>query len=337
MINKLMEISEKLASENKKDPELLARMEIASQGQSPRFLIISPLTRSGQDLQLFNMNMGDAFHATRVPGQALLPPDSAPTLFRGPASFNQEFPNKKGVIVTFDIDESLEVIRETIENISLHPDLNTLPILAFQIDYQRGRAKIVVHGKGRDYEHENRLLSRIRVPDELDNDLLVLICSDSRVRPPYSDKGIPMALQTLGGYVPAFTGNEDETKQLNVFFQNWLSSTDCPRQVLIVGHGDFEGNGHSCGAGTASLNPDAISNPILKATIEELDLAAKVHERNPPKNPEERVKSLSKAIRANLLTYPAISNAHSMYHLAIDELLMDTVTNTLHQSDDLEY
>ena len=124
---------------------------------------------------------------------------------------------------------------------------------------------------------------------------------------------------------------------MNEFFQNWLSSTDIQKQVLIVGHGDFEGDGHPCGAGTASLNPDTITNPLLKTTIEELDLAAKKFERVPPKNPEERVKSLSKAIRANLLTYPAISDAHNMFYLAIDELLMDTVTNTLHQSDDLEY
>ncbi len=333
MINKLMEISEKLANERKQDPVLRARMELISHGQSPRYLIISPLTRTGQDLQLFNMNTGDAFHATRVPEHALLPPDLAPILFKGPASFNRDFPNKKGVIVTFDDDESLEVIRTTINSISLHPDLNHLPILAFQVNYQNGRVKIIVHGKGRDYESENRLLSRIRVPDELDDDLLVLICSDSRVRPPRSGKGIPMAIQTLGGYIPAYSGKEDETGQLNEFFQQWLSSTDRSRQILIVAHGNFEGEGHSCSAGMASLNPGTISNPLLRPNIEELNQAAMEYENNPPTNPEERVKSLSKAIRGNLLTYPSIADAHSMFRLEIDELLMDTVTNTLFQSD----
>lgn len=336
MINKLMEISEKLANEHKKDPVLRARMEIANQGQSPRYLIISPATRSSQDLQLFDMRMGDAFHATRVPGQAMLPPDLAPTLFRGPASFNREFPSKKGIIVTFDTDESLEIIRKTIENISLHPDLNNLPISAFQVDYQNGRTKLIVHSKGRDYENENKLLSRVRVPDALDTDLLVLLCSDSRLHPPQTDKGVPMAIHTLGGYIPQYSGKEDETEQLNHFFKKWLSSTDSPKQIVIVAHGSFEGEGHSCGAGAASLNPDVITNLSLKLSIEELKQAAEEFESFPAENPEERVKSLSKAIRMNLLTYPAIADAHSVVQLAIDNLLMDTVTNTLAQIEDLE-
>ncbi len=335
MINELVQLSKKLADEHKKDPVLAARMEIASQGQSPRFLIISPITRSGQDLQLLGMNMGDAFHATRVPRHALLPPDLAPVLFKGPASYNREFPNQKGVIVTFETDESLEVIRETIENISLHPDLANLPIIAFQVDYLTGHVKLIVHSKGRNYEYENRLLSKIRVPDKIDSDLLVLICSDSRVRPPLTGKGIPMAIQTLGGYVPGYTGNSDETEQLNDFFQKWLSSNDNPKQILIVAHGNFEGEGHSCGAGTASLNPNRIPNPSLRPIIQELNRVAEEYENTPPLNPEDRVKSISKAIQDNLLTYPAIADSHSIFQLAIDELLMDTVTNTLFQSDTL--
>ena len=336
MINNLVKISKELADEHKKDPVLRARMELAHQGQSPRYLIISPATRSGQDLQLFDMRMGDAFHATRIPGQPILPPDLAPTLFKGPASFNREFPRKKGIIVTFDTDESLDIIRTTIENISLHPDLNNLPISAFQVDYQKGRAKLIVHSKGRDYENENKLLSRVRVPDELDTDLLVLLCSDSRLNPPQTDKGIPIAIHTLGGYIPQYSGEEDETEQLNHFFKKWLSSVDPPKQIVIVAHGSFEGEGHSCGAGVASLNPDVITNPTLKPSIEELKQAAEEFERFPPESPEERVKSLSKAIRTNLLTYPAIADAHGMFQLAIDNLLMDTVTNTLSQFEETE-
>jgi carbonic anhydrase len=335
MINKLLEISAKLGNERKQDPVLLARMEIATQGQSPRFLIISPITRSGQDLQLLNMSIGDAFHATRVPGYALLPPDLAPILFKGPASYNCEFPNKKGVIVTFDIDESLDIIRETLDNISLHPDLISLPIIAFHVNYENGQVKLIVHGKGRDYEYENRLLYRIQMPDDLDDDLLVLLCSDSRVKPPYSDKGVPMAIRTLGGYIPAYSHEDDETEQLHKFFDKWLSNINKVKRILIVAHGNFEGDGPSCSAGTASLNPNAIKTLSLRSAIKELERAALKFETSPAKNPEERVKSLTKAIRANLLTYPAIADAHSIFQLEIDELLMDTITNILFQIDGL--
>ena len=333
MINQLMELSEQLANKRKQDPVLLARMELASQGQSPRFLLISPITRSGQDLQLLDMTIGEAFHATRVPGQALPPPDLAPTLFRGPASFNYDFPNKKGVIVTFDIDEPLEVIRETIENISLHPDLYSIPIIAFQVNYEYGKAKLIVHNKGRDYESESKLLSRVRKPDEVDTSLLVLICSDSRVHPPLTEKGVPMAIRTLGGYIPRYSQMEDETEQLNEFFHKWLSTYDDSKRILIVAHGCFGNHGPSCGAGIASLNPSAISNKLLRLTIEELEQAADQFETHHPESPEDRVMSLSKAIHANLLTYPAVKDAQNMYYLEIDELLMDTVTNTLFQSD----
>lgn len=328
-----MELSEKLIIERKQDPVLLARMELAAQGQSPQFLLISPITRSGQDLQLFSMNQGDALHASRVPNNALLPPDLAPTLFKGPASYNSKFPIKRGVIVTFDIDESLEIIRETIENITHHPDLRSLPILAFQVNYENGRVKIIVHGRGRNYEYENKFMHRIRIPDELDDSLLVLICSDSRVSPPNSSKGVPMSIPTLGGYIPEYRHNGDETSQLNHFFEKWLSSGEETKRILIVAHGNFEGEGSSCSAGIASLNPQTISNPSLRPVIEELVRAASVFEISPPQSPEDRVKSLTKATKANLLTYPAIKEHHDIYRLEIEELLMDTVTNTLFQFD----
>ncbi|MFX1560019.1 MAG: hypothetical protein ACFFBL_05490 [Promethearchaeota archaeon] len=334
MINHLMEISENLADKRKQDPILVARMELATQGQSPRYLLISPITRSGQDLQLFNMTIGESFHATRVPNHPLLPPELAPFIFSSPASFNHNFPDRKGVIVTFDIDEPLEVIRGTIENISLHSDLRSLPIIAFQVNYESGRVKLIVHSKGRDYESENKLLSRVRVPDEMDSSLLVLICSDSRVRPPLTKKGVPMAIQTLAGYIPKYTSIVDETDQLNKFFHEWLSSSDDMKRILIIAHGNFANGGSSCEAGTASLNPSVITDQSLRPTIEELQRAASQFETYIPETPEDRVRSLSKATRSNLLTYPAIADAHSVNNLEIDELLMDTITNTLHRLEE---
>lgn len=335
MINKLLEISEKLSQERKKDPELLARIGKAVHEQAPRFLMISPIRRSSQDLQLFNMKMGDAFHATRVSDKPLLPPNQSPILFAGPAAYNQEFPEKRGVILTFDIEEPEAIIRESLENLRLHPDLEGLPIIVFRADYEQGRVRIVPHGKGRDFEDENRLISQVKQPDELDTHTLVLICSDSRVDPPVTPRGLPMAIRSLGGYIPQFTGLEDETLYLNNFFEDWLSQKESNQQILVIAHGNFEGEGPSCGAGTASLNPSDISNKILRSVINELENAAKSFEPVPANTPEDRVKSLALAIHQNLLTYPAVNtNPISKTSEFIRTLLMDTVSNVLTTSDD---
>ena len=335
MIDKLLNLSQKLADERKKDPELVALMNIAAQGQAPRYLIVSQIHRSSQDLQLLNMQMGDAFQATRVSGQSLLPPDIAPTLFKGPASYNCCFERKRGIIVTFEQNESSTVIRETLDNLTLHPNLEGLPIIALMIDYESGRASLVAHGKGRDYEDENRILSKIQKPESLDDDVLVLICSDSRVQPPHTEKGVPMAIQTLGGYLPRLTGRDDETQQLNSFFEEWLSGSDHEREILIVAHGNFEGEGPSCGAATISLHPSQVSSNILLPIMEDLQYAAQQFESEVPDTPEDRVKSLCLATRKNLMTYPAISAASQKGLLSIDELFMDTVSNVLYQDDSL--
>ncbi|MHA1135466.1 MAG: hypothetical protein ACTSSE_03185 [Candidatus Thorarchaeota archaeon] len=330
MINKLVEIAEKLSEERKKDPEFSARMNEAAQGQAPRFLMISPIRRSSQDLQLFDMKMGDVFHGTRVSNRPLLTPSQSLVLFAGPSSFNHEFTEKRGVILTFDQDEPEEIIRESLENVTKHPDLDGLPIIVFRADYDKGRVRIMAHDKGRDYEAENWLLSRVKRPDELDTDTLVLICSDSRVDPPITPRGLPMAIRTLGGYIPQYTGLNDETLQLNEFFEDWFSQKERTHNILVVAHGNFEGEGPSCGAGMASLNTGEISNKILRSVVVELENAAKPFESIPAKTPEDRVKSLSSAIRQNLLTYPAINTIVGLKSSDfISTLLMDTISNVL--------
>ncbi|TFG32358.1 hypothetical protein EU528_03795 [Candidatus Thorarchaeota archaeon] len=335
MINKLVEMAEKLSEARKKDPEFSSRMDEAAQGQAPRFLMISPIKRSSQDLQLFNMKMGDVFHGTRVSNEPLLSPSQAPILFAGPASYNHEFPEKRGVILTFEQDEPEGIIKESLESVTLHPDLHGLPVIVFRVDYEQGRARIFAHGMGRNYESENWLLSRVQRPDELDTDTLVLICSDSRVHPPITPKGLPMAIQTLGGYLPKYTGFDDETLQLDNFFENWLSKENDSQHILIVAHGNFEGEGPSCGAGTASLNSDTIPNEILRSVIVQLENAARPFESEPARTAEDRVKSLSSAIRKNLLTYPAVKAVvDSKIPDFIKILLMDTISNVLSTTDD---
>ncbi len=334
MINKMVELAEELSRERRKDPELASRMELAAHGQFPRFLLISPINRSAQDLQLFGMIMGDAFHGTRVPGKPLLPPRKSPFLFGGPAAYNRDFPNERGVILTFEYDEPDAVIRESLDNVVLHPDLKGIPVLAFRVDYELGRARIIPHGKGRSYETENQMVSHLRRPDEIDAETLVLLCSDSRVHPPETPYGLPMAILTLGGYIPKYTGLDDETLQLNEFFTEWLSSDSISRHILIVGHGNFEGEGHSCGAAQASLNPTSVKNQFLFFVVAELQSATKQFESPTSENAEERVKSISLAIKEHLLSYPAVRK-YANTHLSdfIDILLMDTVSNTLFAAD----
>jgi len=334
MINKLVEMAGKLSEERKNDPELSDRMDEAAQGQAPRFLMISPIRRSSQDLQLFDMKMGDVFHGTRVSNKPVLHPSQSPVLFAGPASYNQGFPEKRGVILTFEHNEPEEIIRESLENVTKHPDLDELPVIVFRADYERGRARVIAHSKGRDYEAENWLLSRVERPDELDTNILVLICSDSRVHPPITPRGLPMAIQTLGGYLPKYTGQDDETLHLNEFFEEWLAQEQGAQHILVVGHGNFEDEGPSCGAGMASLNPADVSNEILHAVISELADAAKPFESVPASNAEDRVKSLSSAIHENLRSYPAINAIiDSKSPDFIRTLLMDTVSNVLTTED----
>ena len=335
MISKIVELAEKLSEERRKDPELVARMGAVTQEQAPRFLLISPITRSSQDLQLFNMRRGDSFHGTRVPNEPLLPPTESPILLAGPASYNHWFPEHRGVILTFELEEPEEVIRVTLDNIMKHPDVIGLPLIVFRVNYERGSARIIAHGKGRNYEMENWLLSQIKRPDQLDSETLVLICSDSRVQPPVTPKGLPMAIQSLGGYLPSYSGLSDETSQLNGFFDDWLSKEMHDPRILIVAHGNFEGESSSCGAGEASLNPYDVSTQLLREVILELDNAARNYETKRPQTPEDRVKSLASAVRDNLLSYPAVREAADTRSSDFIQILfMDTISNVLSTSED---
>ena len=328
MINRIVDLSEKLANKKKEDPELLERMEVAAKGQCPRFLLISRIDRSSQDLQLLDMRMGDAFHATRVPGYALPPPEDSRVLFSGPASYNCGFQDKRGVIVTFDSDDSPEIVRDSLLSLSRHPDLAGLPIIALHVDYSNGTARLEPHGFGRDYEGENWILSRLRKPDPVDEDYLVLICSDSRVHPPATPEGVPMAIQTLGGYVPPFESSNVESRQLNGFFESWLQNGKTQHRILIVMHGSFRGHGPPCGAAHASLNPSQVSNNQLRPLIQMLREEALRFEDCPSENAEDRVVALASAIKANLLSYPSIQACGDKDTL-IEVAFMNTLTNVV--------
>ncbi len=332
MINKLTRLSEELAESRKSDPLLLERMEIAAQGQSPKYLIISSIERSSQDLEIFGFRQGDAFHATRVPYEVVPTPDQSPFLFAGPAAYNRHFEKKRAVVLPFGEDEPIEVVRQSLENIGHHPDIRGLPIVVFRVRYDIGRAYVFPHGLGRDYAAENELLRRTSQPREVDNDTLVLLCSDSRVQPPVTPRGIPMAIQTLGAHISAYNPEIEECIQLDKFFEKWLSVNPNLKKIIVVAHGNFEGDGPSCGAGSACMNPSDVEGDYLCPVIKQLHEDASRFEKTPAKNPEERVVSLAQSTVANLLTYLSVkkeSELRSEENLLIDIILMDTVSNVL--------
>lgn len=330
MINRLVDLSEKIAHQKKQDPDLLERMEVAAKGQSPRFLIVSPISRSAQDLQLLDLRIGDAFHATRVPCAALPEPEKSPVLFAGPASYNRNFPQKRGVIMTFETDEPSDVVGQSLVSLSKHPDLEGLPVIALRVDYDNGTARLERHEYNRDLEAENWILSRIQKPDQVDRNHLVLICSDSRVQPPRTPDGLPMAIQTLGGYIPPYSEGGPEAFQLDGFFREWLRENRASRRILIVMHGSFKGAGAPCGAAHASLDPSGVKCRVLRPLIEQIRSAASRFEDHPASNAEDRVVALASAIKANLLSYPYVAACfEERGDDFIEAVFMNTVTNVL--------
>jgi carbonic anhydrase len=334
LINKLTELSKQLAEIRKNDPEQIDIMNRAAQEQAPRFLLISQINRSTQDLQLLRMNQGDSFQATRIPGQPLLQPKDSMFLFAGPASYNSNFPINDGVVVTFDKSEHPEVIRHTIDSISRHPSLSRVTIVSLIVDYDQGDVRLGAHGKDRNYELEIWLLKQITRPDLIDERLLIIICSDSRVKPPTTPRGVPLAIQTLGGYIPPFTKNEDETMQLDSFFREWLSEDQSARQIVVVAHGAFSGEGASCGTGKASLNPYEFDDEYLSSVITRIAEHASIFESTPARTAEDRAQTIAKMTIQNLLTYPAVNDfleSYSNKNEFFQIVLMDTVTNILEE------
>jgi carbonic anhydrase len=330
----MAEISDKLERQRKDDAKLLVKMQVAAQGQEPRFFIVSQIHRSTQDLKLLGLEQGDAFHGTRVSDCPLLSPSRSPVLFAGPAAYNGNFPQKDGVVITFDRDEPPERISESLVNLTEHPDLSEIPIIALSVDYDQGHAQAIGHSFHRNRAIEKMFVSRCAKPERLDESVLVLLCSDSRVHPPSTPIGIPYAIQTLGAYVSKYSGADDETTQLNDFFSDWLSTDANEKRILIVEHGGFTREEPPCGAGQASLNPQQVKGEFLRPVIELLNREALRFEDGISKTVEERVLAIGQATEYNLRNYPAIAKVQedgvSMESL-FQIVTMDTVTGKLRE------
>lgn len=332
MIRRLSKISENLVEERSNSTEGLKRMQEASCGQSPDLLIIPSIRRGMQDVQLLGIKQGEAFFATRIPKYPILASESSLIFVASPAAYNCKFPCNRGIVLSFELDESDELVRRSIEALSSYPGIGELPIAAFRVNYESGLGSIIAHERARHYGFENDLLSRFSAPEPLDDSLLVILCSDSRLQPPRTSKGASMSIRTLGGYVPPFSGRGDETNQLNDFLSNWFSSRPEEKRILVMAHGSFEGDGPSCGAGTASLTPTEHPSNLLESAIHQIAKAAMQFEAAPAATPETRVLSIAKATKRNLFRYPALCSLAEQ-HIELEEIvdiaLMDTVTNVI--------
>ena len=328
MINDIAILAEKVFKSRKRDSRLLAKMESAKEGQAPKFLLISSIHRSTQDLQLLNMEQGDAFHGTRVSKQPLLHPDNSSMLFAGPAAYNSHFPDKQGIILPFDHDEPEHVISHTLESISQHPDLDEIPRILLRVNYETGDVSIINHTQVRNVGIENALVSQIVKPTRLDPNVLIFLCSDSRVQPPPTPHGLPMAIQTLGAHIPEYCGYQDETTQLNDFFENWFSQDSSEKRIFIIEHGSFDREGPHCGAGNASLNLETIQGVYLRPVIEQIQIDASRFERIKSQTAEDRVLALGHATERNIRSYPAVQKAKSN-GVNLDDLIQITVMDTV--------
>ncbi|TFG06386.1 hypothetical protein EU538_10350, partial [Candidatus Thorarchaeota archaeon] len=306
MINELAEMAEQILKQKMSDPALAERMNEAMQGQSPEYMLISPITHSLQDLDLLRLLQGDAFHGTRVPRFPLLPVQRSLFLYGGPVAYNSGFSKNRAIILTFEEDEAQSLIYESVRNLVRHPSAFGIPIVCLRVDYRNGTIQVAEHSGPRDGIVEDEMLSRAKKPKELDRAVLTTVCSDSRVSPPPTTTGLPMAIQSLGGHIPAYTAKKDETWQLDSFFKRWLDETSQNPRILIFAHGSFDCDGPACGAGKACMTAENIRNPILGKVIRRLARDASALEDKLPENPEKRVQSLAEATRRNLFTYPSL-------------------------------
>ncbi len=318
------------AEQRRQDPHLIERMQTAARGQSPEYLLISPIDRAQQDLQLLSFQQGDAFRGTRVPRTALPSASESLFLFGGPGSYSRHFHNRRAVIMTFESDEESDVINTSIEHVARHPDLTRLPIVALSVDYDRGQACLIPHGIGHARDIEDRLLSQLRRPQQKDSKTLVITCSDSRVIPPPTPRGLAMSIHTLGGYLPPFSEKTPETVLLDGFLRDWLAGVARDNNIIVLAHGDF--GGQACGACMASMRTAEELDATLGVVISTICNDVAAYERGPPKTPQDRALSIAHATAKNLLEYPAMRSTMRETGTSrelVQILLSDTVTNVL--------
>lgn len=332
MIDAMIEKSRELAETRARSFKLRIRMQNAAKGQNPRIFVISSIQKCGQDNQILGLGQGDAFWATRVPGFPLPAPEESPFLFGGPAAYSSHFHGKVMAVITFDSDEPDSVVQESISVLSENENLRVPHIIGLQLDSVSGHYRSVGQGKLMDRAVAGVLTRQYSEPLEIDEGVLVVLCSDSRLLPPMTSKGAPMTIRTLGGFIPSYDESLPETMNLDDFLTRWLEQDSSEKRIVAMAHGNPDADAAACGAAKASLDSSEIADSFLRSIVEQIGDDAMRADSSHETTAHSRAIAIAKATRRNLGTYPAIS-AITKKRILLSEVVqlayMDTVTGIL--------
>lgn len=307
------------------------RMERAARGQNPHILMVSPINMSGRDCSLLGLGQGDAFWATRLPKVSLLGPEESPFLFGGPAAYFGHFSKGGFAVVTFESDESDDVVRKSVFALAQNEHLKEHHVTSLQLDSE-GLYQPV--GKIRFADRFVADLSARRnvTPPQTDERVLVVLCSDSRLLPPQTVKGVPMTIRTLGGFIPPYDDASRETHDLDDFLSGWLQDDASEKRIVIVAHGHMTNEAAVCGAAKASLDSSQLADEFLQSIVERIGDDAKRADWAHEATPYARAIAIAKATKQNLATYSAVHLLEKNRFLSsefIQLAFMDTVTGLL--------
>lgn len=331
MLDSMVDKSKQLAGERERSFKLKTRMEAAAKGQNPHILMISPVHKSGQDCSLLGLGQGDAFWATRLPKASLLGSEESSFLFGGPAAYFGHFSGTLIAAITFESDEPDDVIQESMSALTQNEHLKKAHILGLQQD-STGSYRHVGEVKFTDRLLASVLVRRNVTPPVIDEKVLVVLCSDSRLLPPCTSSGVPMVIRTLGGFIPACDDASRETRDLDDFLAGWLENDPSDKRIVVIAHGHTTNEAAVCGAAKASLNPSELADGLLQAILQRIWDDAKRADWSHDATPYDRAIAIAKATRENLGTYTEIRELQRKRLLPsnfVQLAFMDTVTGLL--------
>jgi carbonic anhydrase len=331
MLDAMVDNSRQLAEERERSFRLKTRMDQAARGQNPHILMVSPIHMSGHDCSLLGLGQGDAFWATRLPKTSLLSSDESPFFFGGPAAYFGHIGGTALAVITFESDESDDVVQESMSALAQNEHLRKSHILGLQLDSE-GMYRPVGEVKFTDRLIAGILARRSVTTPETDERVLVILCSDSRLLPPNTSTGVPMTIRTIGGFIPPCDDASRETQDLDDFLAGWLEDNTSEKRKVIIAHGHTTGEAAVCGAAKASLNPSELTDELLRLIVERIGDDARRVDSAYDATPYDRAIAIAKATKQNLATYSAVHELEKRRLLPskfIQLAFMDTVTGLL--------